>query len=526
LRRGGATCYTRDVTERRAKPSPGRGRRALLIVAVDDAAAGRAIGLLREQLPGVRVTAITRPEAVIFADERIAATVRGAYGFGITLPLVRAVRRGFDVAWALVGRLDDPAYRRVALLLRLARAGEKLALTPDGASASLSEWLGRAGISLGGGALRSGARKLLGPYRRARVRRLLHGPRPPWGFRRVNIGISDRCNHRCIMCSEHSPYCADGGRRMAAEGVLAESDFGLMEAATYHALIRDLAEMGTREVELCGLGEPLVHPQCFEFAETAKAAGFWVRLVTNAGLLNEERARRLVAMGLDELHISLNAGSADTYAQVHGVSPEAFGRVVNAIRAVRAARENAGSGRPVIEVSFVVQRSNLTEPLAWAQQMAEAGADVLTFSGLGLAPAGAPVTLDAAQMAEARRNVAEAETWAESRGLEVRGTFGALAETGSAFTGHLYADMPCYIGHIFALVTASGRIFPCCACERVVGDLSQGGFAAAWRGEAYQRFREEALDLPHRLPALESCSCMSCPYGPWNVEFHRRVEGA
>ena len=45
------------------------------------------------------------------------------------------------------------------------------------------------------------------------------------------------------------------------------------------------------------------------------------------------------------------------------------------------------------------------------------------------------------------------------------------------------------------------------------------------RTETYRRFREECLDLPNRLPALEGCSCMSCPYGPWNLEFHQRLTG-
>ncbi len=134
-------------------------------------------------------------------------------------------------------------------------------------------------------------------------------------------------------------------------------------------------------------------------------------------------------------------------------------------------------------------------------------------------------------MEEAKRNVAAAVERAHTHDVEVRGTFGALADKGTSFSADLYAHMPCYIGHIFALVTASGRIYPCCACERVVGDLKDGSFAQAWRGEAYRRFRDECLELPRRWrqgagpPVVAGCSCMSCPYGPWNVEFHERLYG-
>lgn len=310
---------------------------------------------------------------------------------------------------------------------------------------------------------------------------------------------------------------------MAAAGVLTERDFGLMDPAMYRDLIRDLKRLGCREVELCGLGEPLLHPDLFDFLRQAKEAGFWVRLVTNASLLDDARARELVALGLDEIHLSLNAGTPETYALVHGASPETFGRVLTAIRALARARTESGRAAPRIEVSFVVQAANWREPGGWVTAVADASADIVTFSALGAVPIGAPVQVPPETLAEAMAKVAAAQELARSRGLEVRGTFGAFAEAGPAYSEHLYAHMPCYIGHIFALVTASGRIHPCCACERTVSDLAEGGFAAAWRGDAYRGFREECLDLPNQLPALKGCSCMACPYGPWNVEFHRRL---
>jgi MoaA/NifB/PqqE/SkfB family radical SAM enzyme len=500
--------------------------RALLIAATDDTAAERAIEALRARLPGARVTAVVRAGASVSADLLLVGATEGPYGFSLTRHLLRQLRGGFDVAWAAAGDLNSPAYRRVALLLSLARAPEKAAIGPDAEVLPLEEWLKRSGISLGLlSLLRAAWRRIVLPYRRRRAAKLLRGDCPPFGFRRVNIGVSDRCNHRCIMCSEHSPYCADGGRRMAAEGMLDESDFGLMDPQMYRGLIRDLRAMDCREVELCGLGEPLLHPRLFDFLREAKAAGLWVRLVTNASLLDAEKAKELVALGLDEIHISLNAGTPEAYAKVHGVAPAVFHRVLAAIRAIAEARRAAARTAPTIETSFVAQADNYRDPVEWVKPVADAGADIITFSALGAAPPGAPVQLSAEQLEDAKRNVAAAVEMAKSRGLEVRGTFGALAESGPAFSESLYAHMPCYIGHIFALVTASGRIHPCCACDRVVGDLKDGGFAKAWRSETYRRFREECLDLPSRLPGLEGCSCMACPYGPWNLEFHQRLYG-
>ncbi len=502
----------------------GRQVRALVVAAADDESAARALARLRRERPGLHITAILRPDASVPADTIIRAPAAGRYGFALRRPLLRDLRVGFDLACAVVADLDSPAFRRTALLLRLARAREKVVVGPAGEALSLDEWLARAGISLGAfGLVRAALRRAAAPLRRARAARLLQGDRPPFGFKRVNIGVSDRCNQRCLMCSEHSPYCADGGRRMAASSVLDEGDFGIMDPEMYEALIRDLRDMGCREVELCGLGEPLLHPKLFEFLRQAKEAGLWTRLVTNASILNEERARRLIALALDELHVSINAATAETYAEVHGAAPASFERVLAGIRAVAVARDGVGSPAPAIETSFVLQAGNYREPVEWVRAVADAGADIVTFSALGAAPPDAPVQLSAAQLEHAKRNVAAAIELAQAMGLEVRGTFSALADSGTSFSADLYAHMPCYIGHIFALVTAQGRIHPCCACERVVGELQEGGFAQAWRGDTYRRFRDECLDLPNHLPALEGCSCMSCPYGPWNVEFHQRL---
>jgi MoaA/NifB/PqqE/SkfB family radical SAM enzyme len=460
------------------------------------------------------------------ADDVIAAPAEEPFGYALRPGLLRLLRSGFDAAWAVVGDLGSPKYRRAALLLRLARAADKCAIGPAGDRISLREWLLRSRISLGPLSLAEAALRSLAPLaRRARAARLLHRGRPPWGFKRVNIGISDRCNQRCLMCSEHSPCCAAGGRRMAAPEVVEERDFGLMRAEIYGALIQDLRAMGGREIELCGLGEPLLHPEAFEFLRRAKSAGLWVRLVTNASLLTQEKATDLVRLGLDQISISLNAATPQAYAEIHGVAPAVFSRVLANLRALASSRAELGRSRPQIEVSFVVQAANYAQPADWVELMAGAGADIVSFSPLGAAPPGASVQLSPEQFEAAKKNVAAAVELARSKALQVQGNFGALAARGSAFSADVYARVPCYIGYIFALITASGRIHPCCACERVVGNINDGGFARAWRGDAYRRFREDCLDLPNRPPSLDGCACMSCPYAGLNLEFHQRLHG-
>lgn len=153
-----------------------RGKQALLIAAADDATATRALARLRQQVPAAHVVALVRPGATVPANELVEAPVEGAYGFALTSASLRAVRRRYDVAWAVVSDLDSPSYRRVALLLSLTRTREKAAVGPNGTVVPLAAWLSRTGLTLGPLSLVQAAVRQLGrPFRMRRASRLLRG---------------------------------------------------------------------------------------------------------------------------------------------------------------------------------------------------------------------------------------------------------------------------------------------------------------------------------------------------------------
>jgi hypothetical protein len=70
------------------------------------------------------------------------------------------------------------------------------------------------------------------------------------------------------------------------------------------------------ELQLQGLGEPMMHPRFFDMIAYSARRGIRVGTNSNLTLLNPQRAERCVTSGLDELNISLDGARAEIYERI------------------------------------------------------------------------------------------------------------------------------------------------------------------------------------------------------------------
>jgi len=150
------------------------------------------------------------------------------------------------------------------------------------------------------------------------------------GLHTAILYITDKCNSRCIACD----YWRYGQNEMPVELV--------------HSLAADLSRLGTRHALLSG-GEPLQHPAWEEIAFILKEEGIRVAMVTSGILL--PRHAEAVAAVMDEIFVSLDGASAETYRSVRGV--DGFELVREGIMQL--------SGRLPITIRTTVQCANYAE---------------------------------------------------------------------------------------------------------------------------------------------------------------------
>ena len=348
--------------------------------------------------------------------------------------------------------------------------------------------------------------------------------RPPTrGPKWVQIGITEYCNYHCVMCPFHSPYVDEERRNLERSRLPLE---------VYAAVLRDLKEMGTQAVDICGTGEPLTHPQAMEMIALARELGFAVRLATNGSLLTAEKARRLVDLGVERIHVSFNAGTEETYRRMHrGAPANARAAIISRLRGMHDYAVETGKQPVTIEFSAVLTRLNMGEIV----QMVEAAHETRShqFMLILMGPLPATYGPEAHELPPKpedwpliRQEIARAQARARELGLATNLEEVELTGTKDG-TRTIYEQVACYIGHEFALILGNGKVRFCCQCSKLMGDLHEDRFARIWYADAYQKMREMARALPSTRRPPETCHCfLDCSHVGVNLDIHALIHGS
>lgn len=119
----------------------------------------------------------------------------------------------------------------------------------------------------------------------------------------VEIEVTNKCNADCIMCPN---------------GVM-ERPIAYMEMDLFTKVIDEIVEarLPVQKFSFCGLGEPTLDTRLAEKMRYIKSKGpYHIKLVTNASLLVAHRAKEIIDAGLDEVMISFNGTTKESYERV------------------------------------------------------------------------------------------------------------------------------------------------------------------------------------------------------------------
>jgi len=308
------------------------------------------------------------------------------------------------------------------------------------------------------------------------------------------------------------------------ENPLVDRDSALMDPGLFRSLVEDLHSMGTRRIKLIGRGEPLLNPGCSEMVREVKARKMSCSLTTNGALLSEALAEGMVQTGLDEIEVSLNAATEETYKRIHAGS-KGMKRVTDGIRFLVRSREKHGKKAPRIVISFAVHALNWREVEEMVSLGSELAVDAVAFRQTLFYPSIHNLRLEPEAVQALANKLKKAERRARSAGLQtnVRSFLPVARQLGRDHTPDTNVETSCYAGWYFSMILADGTVSPCCQCMRTHGNIRERSFAEIWRSEEYQRFREQARNLPAQGRPLKGCRCHDCALSPHNEAFHRAV---
>jgi radical SAM protein with 4Fe4S-binding SPASM domain len=232
-------------------------------------------------------------------------------------------------------------------------------------------------------------------------------------------------------------------------------------------------------------GEPYLNPRFLDMAAYAAKKGVYVATSTNAHYLNDKNAEATVRSGLQEVLISIDGATQETYEQYRiGGNLE---KVKEGTRKLVEWREKLDSETPVILLQFLVTGANEHEIADIEALGKELGVDKVVFKTAQIYDYenGHPLIPKNEQYSRYRKNA--------------KGRFELKNKLKNQ----------CWKLWMGAEITWDGRVLPCCFdkdAKYEMGKLPEMEFKAIWRSKAYDAFRASVLKDRKSIDICTNCS--------------------
>jgi cyclic pyranopterin phosphate synthase len=302
----------------------------------------------------------------------------------------------------------------------------------------------------------------------------------------VNMTLTNRCNHRCPLCTSKE-YLDDR----------------TMPTAEAKRIVAEVARLGAKAIGLGGGGDPTCHPDLAEMISFIGAQGLEVSLNTNGQLLDAAIIEAAVRH-CTWIRVSLDGESPATFKKTHGLGAEAFQQVVDNIRGLVAEKRRTGS-EVTLGVTYLLGPHTVAGAVEATTLVRDIGVDYMRLRPFfewdkAVAPPSGPeglVELGKKPSGSRAWSPRERELFQEEMGRQL-GRCEALST--EAFTASypreralaagehpVRVHRACYVHHFETVVAADLDVYPCCMLEDDaryrLGSLRGRSFQELWTSE-------------------------------------------
>jgi radical SAM protein with 4Fe4S-binding SPASM domain len=297
----------------------------------------------------------------------------------------------------------------------------------------------------------------------------------------VQLDLTYRCNERCIHC------------------YLDHEDHGEMTTAEILGLLDQLAAAGVFFLNVSG-GEIFMRPDLFTIIEHARKRQFSVKLKTNGVMIREAKARRIAALGVEAVQISLYSHDAATHDEITKLRGS-FKRTVEGARLLRDA------GVKVIFANVLMQQNadHYKQVQALAAEMGiryEVDATITPMMDGDRRIVA--LNMDGGRLAAIMHDTTLLGDQAERL---------LAAPSGPTPLDEAYKTLPCSAGHTACYVSPYGDVFPCVQFPFKVGNVREQPFIDIWKHspELNEVRAIRVSDLDGCSSCVHGSSCTRCP---------------
>lgn len=286
----------------------------------------------------------------------------------------------------------------------------------------------------------------------------------------ISIEPSNVCNLKC-------PECPVGMRQTQIKAVNAD-------LALTKKLIDELAPR-LMYTTLYFQGEPLLNKNFTEMVKYIRGKNILTGTSTNAQLINDEMAKRLVQSGLDRLIISMDGTTPETY-EAYRVGGK-LEKTINAVQSLVRWKKELKSASPFLEIQFIVFKTNEHQMTEMKKLAEEWKVDKLTFKS------------------------AQLYDFENGHDLLPVNKKYARYELRSDGKYHIKSPLRNRCKRLWngAVINSKGEVLPCCFDKEssfVFGNINNQTFAESWKSEESAAFRKKLLENRRQFEMCRNCT--------------------
>lgn len=279
------------------------------------------------------------------------------------------------------------------------------------------------------------------------------------------------------FCNLHCPECPVGTAKF-------QKNKKVIDNTLFNKIISELKPTLTHVI-LYFQGEPFLHKHLSELINIVHKANIYCSTSTNGQFLTDDISKKIVTSGLDKLIISIDGATQEVY-ETYRIGGN-LKKAINGIEKINFWKKELNSPTPLIEIQFLVLKTNEFQMPEMKKLAKKVKADKLSFK--------------------------TAQLYHFENGNDLMPSKSKYSRYKQSDLGHYVLKKKlknrCWRMWSGAVINTEGEVLPCCfdkKSEYSYGNLHNYTFSEIWHNKKASDFRESILENRKQYEMCRNCN--------------------